>query len=58
MTDWTTLMESGRELSRAFTLLDRAGESASFGTAALITQQGLIDEARAAIATARQLLRG
>jgi hypothetical protein len=57
MADWTVLVESGRELARAFDLLDRAGEIASFGTAALITQQGLIDEARTAVAAAQRLLR-
>ncbi|WP_291723299.1 hypothetical protein [Magnetospirillum sp. 64-120] len=50
------LMRSGRYLSRAFDLLDRANECVLPIEAALVTKRGLLDEARRAVECARQEL--
>lgn len=50
------LMRSGRYLSRAFDLLDRANDCVLPIEAALLTKRGLLDEARRAVESARQEL--
>ncbi|MBI3447135.1 MAG: hypothetical protein HY055_17650 [Magnetospirillum sp.] len=59
MTHWTTLINAGSDLTRAFALLDQASEIGSLTAAAIITRMGLMDAARQAVARAnRQLGRG
>jgi hypothetical protein len=50
------LVESGRMISRAFALLERANDFSLPIEAALISKRGLLDEARRAIAAARAAL--
>lgn len=50
------LLQSGRELGRAFALLERANDYVLPIEAALITKRGLLDEARRAVAAAREAL--
>ena len=56
MTDWNKLLETSRELSQAFNLLDRANEITLLTTAALITKAGLLDAARDTVARANRML--
>lgn len=56
MTDWTRLIDAGRELSQAFDLLDRANEITWITSAALVTKTGLLEAARAAVARTNRLL--
>lgn len=56
MTDWNRLQDAGRELSLAFTLLDRASDITLLTTAAVITKTGLLDAARGAVARTNELL--
>ena len=50
------LVESGRQLNRAFDLLERANDVNLPCEAALITKRGLLDEARRAVTAARTAL--
>lgn len=50
------LLQSGRELGRAFALLERANDYVLPIEAALVTKRGLLDEARRAVAAAREAL--
>ena len=48
------LAEAGRQLDRAFSLLERAGDHVLPIQAALISKRGLLDEARHAVAAAKE----
>lgn len=50
------LMQAGRELDRAFALLDRANEIIIPTTPQLVTKRGLLDEARMAVDAAKSAL--
>lgn len=50
------LYQAGQNLTRAFTLLERANDCVLPIAAALITKRGLLDEARRAVAMARESL--
>lgn len=50
------LIEAGRELDRAFALLDRANEIVIPSTPQLTTKRGLLDEARMAVNAAKSAL--
>ncbi|MBR9972349.1 hypothetical protein [Magnetospirillum sulfuroxidans] len=50
------LMEAGRQLSRAFALLERANDHILPIEAALISKRGLLDEARRAVTAAKEAL--
>ena len=50
------LYEAGRNLTRAFALLERANDHVLPIEAALISKRGLLDEARRAVAAAREVL--
>ncbi|MBC7908243.1 MAG: hypothetical protein H7Y60_16060 [Rhodospirillaceae bacterium] len=52
----TKLTECGKELERAFALLNRANEVALPTVAQLITKRCLLDEARHAVDAARDAL--
>jgi len=56
MTDWNILAQAGKELAHAFDLLDRAGETTTTPTAAIITKMGLIGAARDAVGRVDRLL--
>lgn len=56
MDEWTTLIEAGKQLSRAYTLLDRSAEIACLTGAAIITKQGLHAAAHQAVDQATTLL--
>lgn len=50
------LMQAGRDLDRAFALLDRANEIIIPTTPQLTTKRGLLDEARLAVDSAKAAL--
>lgn len=50
------IIAAGRELERAFVLLDRANEIVIPTTPQLATKRGLLDEARLAVTAARTAL--
>jgi hypothetical protein len=50
------LMQSGKELERAFALLDRANEAALPTLPQLMTKRALLDEARRAVDAAKDAL--
>lgn len=56
MTTWEELSEVGRQLHRAFDLLERANDHVLPINAALVSKRGLLDEARRALDCARQSL--
>lgn len=57
MNDWDRLIEAGRELSLAFSLLDRVEAMTSFSSAAIARGEGLLSAADDAVARANTLLR-
>lgn len=50
------MIEAGRQLNRAFDLLERANDHFLPIEAALVSKRGLLDEARRAVAAAREAL--
>lgn len=56
MSDWSKLVDSGRELGKAFTCLEKASDYSFPCTAQVTVKRGLLDEARRAINAARALL--
>ena len=56
MTDWNILAQAGKELTRAFDLLDRAADTPCTPTAAIITKMGLVDAAEGAVGRDNRLL--
>ncbi|MCR6631193.1 MAG: hypothetical protein NVV74_14725 [Magnetospirillum sp.] len=56
MVDTEKLMIAGRELERAFALLDRANEVVLPTYPQLVTKRGLLDEARRAVDIAKDAL--
>lgn len=56
MEHWSRMIDAGRELARAFDLLDRAGEVTAFSAAAVLAKQELLDAARLAVGRANGLL--
>lgn|GEM_PF-1738423 len=56
MDNWSRLIDAGRELAHAFSLLDRAQETACPSVAAVITKEGLLTAARDAVTRANTLL--
>ena len=56
MIDWTALAAAGKELARAFDLLDHAGRTDCRFTAAVVTRMGLIEAAREAVQQSNKML--
>jgi hypothetical protein len=50
------IISAGRDLDRAFALLDRANEIVFPTTPQLVTKRGLLDEARLAVNSAKAAL--
>lgn len=50
------VVDAGRQLNRAFALLDRSNEIHLPTTPAVLTRRGLLDEARRAVEAARAAL--
>lgn len=50
------LIEAGRQLNRAFDLLERANDHFLPIEAALVSKRGLLDEAKRAVAAAREVM--